>query len=66
MIYNNPLILAARILDAGLFDDSSDNWKTINGARVHLDEDGQIDGGAGGKFIGKKLVLTGALVNVVR
>lgn len=51
----SPLILAARILDAGLFDDSSDNWKTINGARVHLDEDGQIDGGAGGKFNGKKM-----------
>ena len=54
MTYNS-LILAARILDADLFDDSSDNWKTINGARVHLDEDGQIDGGAGGKFTGKKI-----------
>lgn len=54
MTYNS-LILAAKTLDAGLFDDSSDNWKTINGARVHLDEDGQIDGGAGGKLTGKKI-----------
>ena len=28
------------------------NWRTISGAKVHLDENGEIDGGAGGKFTG--------------
>ena len=28
------------------------NWRTINSSPVHLDENGEIDGGAGGKFKG--------------
>ena len=28
------------------------NWRTISGAKVHLDENGEIDGGAAGKFTG--------------
>ena len=35
-------------------DPNPDNWKTIKGAKVHLDETGSIDGGAGGKFNGRK------------
>ncbi len=34
-------------------DPNPDNWKTINGAHVHMDGNGQIDGGAGGKFNGQ-------------
>lgn len=49
-----PLILAARILDADYpKDPNPENWRTINGSKVHLNEKGQIDGGAGGKFKGK-------------
>lgn len=33
-------------------DPNPDNWATIKGAKVHL-ENGKIDGGAGGKFTGK-------------
>lgn len=35
-------------------DPNPDNWRTIKGAKVHLDETGSIDGGAGGKFNGRK------------
>lgn len=50
-----PLILAARILDAAhTKDPNPENWRTINGARVHVDSDGNADGGAGGKFNGNK------------
>ena len=50
-----PLILAARILDDDYPKDSNpENWRTISGAKVHLNEKGQIDGGAGGKFNEKK------------
>ena len=38
-------------VDAGK-DPNPENWRTINGAHVHLSE-GKIDGGAGGKFHGK-------------
>ena len=33
-------------------DPNPENWRTINGSHVHL-ENGKIDGGAGGKFHGK-------------
>ena len=33
-------------------DPNPENWRTIQGAKVHLSE-GKIDGGAGGKFHGK-------------
>ena len=50
-----PLILAARILDDDYpKDPNPENWRTINGAKVHLNEKGQIDGGAGSKFNKKK------------
>lgn len=49
------LLLAARVWDAGYpKDPNPDNWRTINGARVHVDGDGNADGGAGGKFNGNK------------
>ena len=54
------LILAARIFDAVYQmtlmqekDNNPDRWKTINGAHVHVDENGNYDGGAGGLFNGK-------------
>lgn len=54
------LILAARIFDAVYQmtlmqekDNNPDHWKTINGAHVHVDENGNYDGGAGGLFNGK-------------
>ena len=34
-------------------DPDPKNWRTINGSKVHLTK-GKIDGGAGGKFSGKK------------
>jgi hypothetical protein len=34
-------------------DSDPENWRTIKGAKVHLNGEGQIDGGAGGKFSGK-------------
>ncbi len=53
------LILAARIFDAVYQmtllqekDNNPDHWKTINGAHVHVDENGDYDGGAGGIFNG--------------
>lgn len=36
-------------------DPDPKNWRTINGSKVHL-TNGKIDGGAGGKFKGKKWV----------
>lgn len=44
----NPLIIASKILD-------EEGWRTISGAKVHINEEGKIDGGAGGKFSGKKM-----------
>lgn len=35
-------------------DSNPENWRTINGAHVHIDNEGNIDGGAGGKFNGMK------------
>ena len=32
-----------------------DRWITINGARVLLDDDGDVKGGAGGKFTGSNI-----------
>lgn len=50
-----PLIIAARILDEDYpKDPNPENWRTINGARVHVDGEGNADGGAGGKFNGNK------------
>ena len=45
------LILLARALD---YDKDPDpkHWKTINGSHVHLDKNGNYDGGAGNKFNG--------------
>ena len=34
-------------------DPDPKHWKTINGAKVHLDKNGNYDGGAGGKFTGR-------------
>lgn len=36
-------------------DPNPKNWVTINGARVHLDGEGKVDGGADGKLNGKKV-----------
>ncbi len=56
----DKLILAARIFDAVYQttlmqekDNNPEHWKTINGAHVHVDENGNYDGGAGGLFNGK-------------
>lgn len=50
----SPLIMAVRILDATYpKDQNPENWRTISGAKVHLDGNGDIDGGAGGKFTGE-------------
>ena len=43
---------AGLTLDAYPKDPNPENWRTINGAKVHL-ENGTINGGAGGKFSGK-------------
>ena len=37
-------------------DSNPENWRTINGAHVHIDSEGNIDGGAGGKFNGNGAV----------
>ena len=34
-------------------DPDPENWRTIKGAHVHVDNEGKIDGGAGGKFNGR-------------
>ena len=46
------IIMAKKTLDYQK-DPNPDNWVTISGAKVHLDEGGKIDGGAKGKFNGK-------------
>ena len=46
------LRILARALDWAKDPDPS-HWRTINGAKVHLDENGNYDGGAGGRFNGK-------------
>ncbi len=45
------LLRLARALDYDK-DPNPEHWKTINGAKVHLDKNGNYDGGAGGKFNG--------------
>ena len=56
-------------------DPDPEHWKTINGAKVHVDENGNYDGGAGGKFTGRhhygpdwkqKTALTNRLANALR
>lgn len=53
---STPLEMLARATDTkGYPDDKNpDHWRKIKGAPVHLDANGNIDGGAGGKFGGKK------------
>lgn len=34
-------------------DTNPNHWRTINGSPVHLDENGNYDGGAGGNFNGQ-------------
>lgn len=46
------LIMAKKTLDYEK-DPDPENWRTIKGAHVHVDNEGKIDGGAGGKFNGK-------------
>lgn len=46
------IMMAKKTLDYQK-DPNPDNWVTISGAKVHLDEGGKIDGGAKGKFNGK-------------
>lgn len=50
------LLMLAKAFDTkGYPDDKNpDHWRKINGSPVHLDANGHIDGGAGGKFKGKK------------
>ena len=36
-------------------DPNPEHWKTINGAHVHKDENGNIDGGAGGALNGMSI-----------
>ena len=68
------LIRLARALDYNR-DPDPEHWKTINGAKVHVDENGNYDGGAGGKFTGRhhygpdwkqKTALTNRLANALR
>ena len=37
-------------------DPNPENWRTISGAHVHINNEGYIDGGAGGKFNGNGAV----------
>ncbi len=46
------LRILARALDWAK-DPDLDHWKTINGSHVHLDKNGNYDGGAGSKFNGR-------------
>ena len=46
------LRILARALDWAK-DPDPDHWKTINGSHVHLDKNGNYDGGAGSKFNGR-------------
>lgn len=50
------LLMLAKAFDTkGYPDDKNpDHWRKINGSPVHLDANGHIDGGAGGKFKGAK------------
>lgn len=50
------LLMVAKAFDTkGYPDDKNpDHWRKINGSPVHLDANGHIDGGAGGKFKGTK------------
>lgn len=41
-----------RVLDYAK-DPNPEHWRTINGSKVHLDENGNYDGGAGGRFNGR-------------
>ena len=69
------LIRLARALDYNR-DPDPEHWKTINGAKVHLDKNGNYDGGAGGKFNGshhyggpdwkQKTALMNQLTNALR
>lgn len=53
MLTKNELIVlyGMRTLDYEK-DPNPEHWRTISGAKVHLDNNGEIDGGAGGKFTG--------------
>lgn len=53
MLTKNELIVlyGMRTLDYEK-DPNPEHWRTISGAKVHLDQNGEIDGGAGGKFTG--------------
>ncbi len=44
--------IIARALDYAK-DPDPNHWKTINGSHVHLDKNGNYDGGAGSKFNGR-------------
>lgn len=50
------LLMLAKAFDTkGYPDDKNpDHWRKMNGLPVHLDVNGHIDGGAGGKFKGTK------------
>ncbi len=48
---NELIVLYRRVLDYEK-DPNPEHWRTISGAKVHLDQNGEIDGGAGGKFTG--------------
>ena len=51
----SPLLLAVSVWDNSYpKDPDPENWRTINGARVHIDGEGNADGGAGGRFNGNK------------
>lgn len=47
---------AFEVRDTKGYPDDKDpsHWRRINGAPVHIDNEGNIDGGAGGKFAGKQ------------
>ena len=49
---NNYLIMFWQKVKDWEKDPNPENWRTISGAKVHLDENGEIDGGAGGNFNG--------------
>ena len=53
MLTKNELIVlyGMRTLDYEK-DPNPEHWRTISGAKVHLDQNGEIDGGAGGNFNG--------------
>ena len=53
---SKALELLAKATDTKGYPDDKDpaHWRTIRHSKVHIDETGHIDGGAGGKFHGKK------------